>query len=100
MNTSRSSYPDRLCSFDPVTNTHTHKLLFRKTLLSVEGIIALFVATVEDDERAEATVFEWADGQVLSTSNARRYDSLDPRLNVVKSCFSVSFSPKSLNRSR
>ena len=36
----------------------------------------------------------------FTTSNARRYDSLDPRLNVVKSCFSASFSPKSLNRSR
>ena len=34
------------------------------------------------------------------TSNARRYDSLDPRLKVVKSCFSVSLTPKSLNRSR
>lgn len=27
----------------------------------------MFVATVEDDEQAEATVMQWADGEVLST---------------------------------
>ena len=31
-------YACRQCSFDPVTDKHTHNHLFRKTLLSVEGI--------------------------------------------------------------
>ena len=31
------------CSFDPVTDKQTHKHLFRKTLLSVEGIFYLFI---------------------------------------------------------
>ena len=40
--TSHSLFRYPQCSFDPVTDRQTHKYLFRKTLLSVEGTVEVW----------------------------------------------------------